>query len=89
MVPVVPAFSPFQQWQSLWIAFKTVGLPTRGEDLSAFGNYFGSCGTRSSLLNSFTNYVFNVVSVELIPGRRLGVLEGSFSRLVYKFEFLK
>lgn len=48
----------------------SVGLPTRGEDLSAFGNYRGYYGTRSLLLSSFTNYVFNFVSIELIPGRR-------------------
>lgn len=70
----------------------SVGLPTPGEDLSAFGNYPGYCGTRSLLLNSFTNYVFNFVSIELIPGRGEGRGEGwrpGFQRLVYKFEFLK
>lgn len=70
-VPLVCAFSPFQQWQSLRIVFETVwDFLLWGEDLSAFGNYPGNCGTRSLLLNSFTNYVFNFVSIELIPGGR-------------------
>lgn len=67
----------------------SVGLPARGEDLSAFGNYSGYCGTRSLLLNSFTSYVFNFVPIEFIPGRPVRVVEQSFSRLVDKFELLK
>lgn len=65
----------------------SMGLPPGGEDLSAFGNCFDYCGTRSLLLSSFTNYVFNFVSVELILGRPVGVVEGRFARLVYKSEF--
>lgn len=65
----------------------SVGLPPWSEDLSAFGNCFHCCGTRSLHLSSFTNYVFSFVSVELIPGRPVGVVEGRIARLVYTFEF--
>lgn len=87
-VLVVWAFIQFQQWQSLGIVFKTVwGCRLPCEDLSAFGNYSGYCGTRSLLLNSFTNCVFNFVSIELIRGRReegrSAGFQGWFTNLIF------
>ena len=49
----------------------------------------GYCGTRSLLLNSFTNSVFNSVSIELIHGRREEGAGQRLSRGVYGVEFLK
>lgn len=47
----------------------SLGHPPLPEDLSAFGNYSSDSGRRSLLLITFTNYVFNLVSKELIHGR--------------------
>lgn len=67
----------------------SVGLPTPGKIYLHLAPTPSYGGTRSLLLNSFTNYVFNFVSIELMHGRQGEMGEQRLSRLVCKVKFLK
>ena len=74
---VVWAFSQFQQWQkSRNCSLNSVGLLLRVKIYLYPATTLSYWTIRRVLLNSFTNYVLNFVSVELIPGRRRGGAEG-------------